>query len=489
MQKALSYLLFLALFISCQETEKKTIYHYTIEPVEENGTHALSVSLVLEADEFGIVRLNFQDNRWGEDSLYRTLSDLKTIPPALELKAKPDSNMIFIRHEPKQKFTFTYKSIQDKGGAIMNHHTYRPIIQETYFHTFGNRLFIYPYGSFDFDSSEVNFSFDWNVPEDYLIHNSFGTEKCQHLSLTQAELGSSIFVGGDFRRYTHVVNGNNIHFVTRGDWIPFEEDEVNDVLNIAIRSHKEFWQDYTDSMFSVTMIPTNEKRGYSLGGTGLSQSFATFVSNNEYVEFWRIKYLYFHELLHNWIGHKIENRDEELQYWFSEGFTDYYTYKLMFRNGVIDLEEYVKLINEEVLRPHYGSPVREARNDSITYEKFWSDRNYEKLPYRRGMIYAFHLDNIIKQRYEDKSLDDMMREILDRCHRLGDAKFDHNLFKDLLDKYLGTNAMKAFEKYIVRGKVIDLKISIPKGIKHNTKRGIPVLSISDPEKIEKFLVR
>ncbi|MEM8889710.1 MAG: hypothetical protein AAGD28_17175, partial [Bacteroidota bacterium] len=159
MQKALSYLLFLVLFLSCQEVKKETIYHYTIKPVKENGIHALSVSLELEADELGIVRLNFQDNRWGEDSLYQTLSELQTIPPALDIEAKPDSNMIFIKHEPRQKFTFSYKSIQDKGGKIMNHHTYRPIIQESYFHTFGNRLFIYPYGSFDFDSSEVNFVF------------------------------------------------------------------------------------------------------------------------------------------------------------------------------------------------------------------------------------------------------------------------------------------------------------------------------------------
>ncbi|MEM6806882.1 MAG: hypothetical protein AAF696_36110, partial [Bacteroidota bacterium] len=337
MHRGLSYFFLYLVLIACNQKNAPKVFHYTFEPITYNDRYALRVSVELETDETGILRLNFQNDQWGEKNLYQTLDQIRVNKEVEELKVLPDSNMIFVKAAPNSSISLTYLSIQDQAGKILNKHTYRPIIQKNYFHTFGNRLFIYPYGSFDYDSARIKFILDWKVPEGYMIHNSFGTGKHQEVLLTQAQLGSSVFVGGDFRRYSSKENGNEIHFLSRGDWIPFDEKEVNEILTIALRSHKAFWQDYSDSLFSVTMIPTHEKNGYSLGGTGLTNSFATFVSNNKYVELWRVKYLFFHELLHHWIGHKIQNRDEELQYWFSEGFTDYYTYKLMYRNGVISL--------------------------------------------------------------------------------------------------------------------------------------------------------
>ena len=55
-----------------------------------------------------------------------------------------------------------------------------------------------------------------------------------------------------------------------------------------------------------------------------------------------------HEYFHNWntIAFGGMKQPEALIYWFSEGFTDYYTYQLLFRSGLINAEKYVAQYNQ-----------------------------------------------------------------------------------------------------------------------------------------------
>ncbi len=94
-------------------------------------------------------------------------------------------------------------------------------------------------------------------------------------------------------------------------------------------------------------------------------------------------YLLHHELMHEWIGNKIQNKNEELNYWFSEGFTDYYTYKNRLRIKDISTDEWLRLFNSEVIRNHWKNPQRDIPNYKIK-DDFWKSRDVEKVPYRRG---------------------------------------------------------------------------------------------------------
>ena len=54
-------------------------------------------------------------------------------------------------------------------------------------------------------------------------------------------------------------------------------------------------------------------------------------------------YMYFaHEHFHTWVGGKIRNdKQEELNYWWSEGFTDYYSRVLALRSGGLSIEKFI----------------------------------------------------------------------------------------------------------------------------------------------------
>ena len=197
-----------------------------------------------------------------------------------------------------------------------------------------------------------------------------------------------------------------------------------------------------------------------------------------------MRWLYNHELLHRWIGRTIINENEVEQYWFSEGFTDYYTYKLMLRSGSIDAAEFVNILNKEVLIPHMKDPLRNLSNSEITFETYWGQyARFQKLPYRRGLLYAFNLDNQIKSKHKlTKSLDDLIKEIFQQALENPDFRFNHQVFHTYLLKYLGEHAWTEFQEFIVDGNLINFEESLPESLEFIREKKSVLFSIRDASK-------
>jgi predicted metalloprotease with PDZ domain len=243
-------------------------------------------------------------------------------------------------------------------------------------------------------------------------------------------------------------------------------------LQKTFEGHRTFWNDFSDSTYTVTFLPIKDapwsdtSRFVSAGGSGLTNSFMSFGTDNPGLTYDLIRYIYVHELMHRWIGIKIENKEEEKQYWFSEGFTDYFTLKNMVRYGLTGIDEWLSAFNEEFIAPHYASPLRAMPNDSLNYERFWSgDKGWEKLPYRRGAIYAFYLnESLLKKSKGRYNLDAFMRELLVLMEQNPGQKLDNTLFKTLLRGKLGKSGVRDFEQFIEKGQPIDLeRIPLPPG--------------------------
>jgi predicted metalloprotease with PDZ domain len=190
----------------------------------------------------------------------------------------------------------------------------------------------------------------------------------------------------------------------------------------------------------------------------LTNSFACQISNNKYTELSQLIYLFNHELQHNWTGNAIKNDNEEEQYWFSEGFTDYYTAKNISKYEIGGTERmfFIKQLNETI-RNLYTSPVVDAPNSEINYDNFWVNQDYGQLPYYRGAVYAFLLDNWIhNQSNGETKLDDLMQGILQDAVKEG-QKVSHAYWLSELEAYLGADAGIFFEKHIVNGEPFPLK--------------------------------
>ena len=184
------------------------------------------------------------------------------------------------------------------------------------------------------------------------------------------------------------------------------------------------------------------------------------------------------------ILNKIQNKNEELNYWFSEGFTDYYTYKNRLRIKDISIDEWLVLFNTEAIQSHWKNPQRNIPNYKIK-DDFWKSRDVEIVPYRRGAIFAFWLDNqILMKTHYKKSLDVLMRELLKVCTEKK-LRFTDELFLNTVLQYLNEDITYFFQKHIISGEDIDLtKEKWIDGFNFKMINNIPQLEIDKGKNVQ-----
>jgi hypothetical protein len=67
---------------------------------------------------------------------------------------------------------------------------------------------------------------------------------------------------------------------TRGKW-NFTDEEFAGLVEKIVLATREFWNDFEQPYFLVTLLPIeSDPQSKSIGGTGLINSFATFVTTN-----------------------------------------------------------------------------------------------------------------------------------------------------------------------------------------------------------------
>ncbi|MCZ6886818.1 MAG: hypothetical protein O7C59_09415 [Rickettsia endosymbiont of Ixodes persulcatus] len=209
-----------------------------------------------------------------------------------------------------------------------------------------------------------------------------------------------MYAAGDLCIYKIVDQKNPVYLSLQGR-CDLTDKEIIYSLDKIIQGQRAFFSDNDFSYYLISLIEGDNPR--HMGGTGLTNSFTAFILKG--LDKYRYTTLLAHEHLHNWIGQKIDiGEDEELKYWWREGFTDYYSRVLALRSGVITFEEFINECNQ-FFEDYYLSPVLNEPNSKIKSEK---DNGIKKLPYYRGFVFALYLDNLIKDSNKNKSLDNVM---------------------------------------------------------------------------------
>lgn len=452
-------------WISLQASGQNPI-RYTVfyeAPLEKNG---LKVQLEYVGKKAAdSTELYYRNRVWSENDIFKCLSVRPEENPGVRFKADTAHNRIVVYHSKSKQVRFTYHIKQDYSEPDYQI-CYRPRIQNHFFHVLGQTLFMVPmeFALTDNMHTLLDVQVKWvNFPEGFKIHNTFATQTTgQRMKIPLWEgLYHSLFVGGDYRIYSFKHHDKPVYFAVRGNWLRgISDDFLLDHVQKAVRSQRDFWKDDEQDYFTVIVSPTVSQndslyRGSGVLGTAVTNAFFVQGTNNPFNNSEVFRYVLHHELMHHWIGGKIPTRHEELNYWFSEGFTDYYTYKNRLRINDLSFEQWLAAFNEEVIKAHWTNPEKNIPNYRIK-DDFWESRNVEKVPYRRGAIFAFWLDNqiLLKSNYT-RSLDDFMRELLAVCtkeHKL----FDDELFLELAQKYLDDDIAYFFQKHVIAGTDMDL---------------------------------
>lgn len=366
-----------------------------------------------EADGETFLRL---PTRWaGEGELWRGVAELQADGAQLSPTEHPALHRL--SHTPGADITLNYQIIQDWPGepsALTPDNPHRPVVQDSYVHAFGFAVFAVVTEESG-RPLEREMSLSLAADPGLTLFSDAATAR------DRRSLRRSVIVGGDFRSVTQDTASGQVQVAWRGE----EDSTVASVagdLAAVMTEIDAFWGGGHPN-YLVTLLPMpGPPFVSSVGGTGLGDAFAFFASEGAPAE--RVSSIVRHEYLHSWIpgrfgGPARDGQNGLTEAWFSEGFTDFYAWRLGARSGELDLEDAVDRLNT-VLRDYAASPAAARPASSLTAADFWTDQAVGQLPYQRGLLVALALDAALRnQSGGEVNLDALMRASLDAD--VGDA--------------------------------------------------------------------
>lgn len=381
---------------------------YELEPVFESGiVKAIAVDLRFKAGATGETILELPQKWGGQDKLYEALDGFVVRGKRTSIAPGAEPWQRILRHAPGAAVRLRYLVNHADPGPTRNGNPYRPFVLPERVQLLGATVFAAPAGVREDQPVEIHFR---NFPKSW----SFASD-LERSPLTYRDLMESITVAGDFRVLTRQVRGAPLRIAMNGQW-PFTDDYFADTLASIAGAQYDFWRERAQP-YVVTLLQTDGPT--SGGGTGRGAGFAMFATP-DFSPRDMIRALA-HEMLHHWIPRRLgelpaEHEGEALEYWLSEGFSDYYTLRLLVNAGVWSAADFATALNV-ALKRYAGSPVRNAPNTRIAAE-FWADSNVGQLPYDRGLLFAIYVDSKLRGASNGvRTLDDVMRAMRGRFDR------------------------------------------------------------------------
>ncbi|MDX2234075.1 MAG: hypothetical protein NW200_06220 [Hyphomonadaceae bacterium] len=421
----------------------------TVRPVMAEGRFAaMDVAVSFQGDADGDTTLKLPDAWGGETALWRALSDVRAEGAAVEAGAGPALRRL--RHPPGARITVRYRVRDltgergDKAGA-----DYRPLIRPGHFQLLGNAVVALPEGARMRDPARFRME---GAPAGMTFASDL--EHARPGGLTVADLVESILVGGDYRVLDA---GGGLRVAIRGAWPRDDAGWRAQIARIGA-VQRDYWGAGPEP-FLVTLSPVSAPpETLSIGGTGRGDAFAVFATANAPPA--RLDRLLAHEMMHTWISARVgglDDADEQLGYWLSEGFTDWAAFRTSVRGALWTPEQFAEAFNES-LTAYDRSTVRTAPNARILAE-FWSSEEVQRLPYRRGLLLATLWDAQVRAASGGRhDLDDVLLAMQRAAARRGDVSA-RQIFPVVMRRF-GVDVGVALTTLVGEGAPVDLPAAV-----------------------------
>jgi len=353
---------------------------YTVTPeLKGADLDALAVDVRLDGDADGETWMRLPENWSGVSDLQKAIHDVRAEGAKLQRVGKAE---LKLTHAPGAPITVRYRVRQDfKGELSAGGPPFRAAISKDRFTGLGWALFAEVSGpvgrpvEFRWGPTPAGWALASDLDHSVRVANT-------------GELLDSVLVGGRGMRIVEApAAGGRLRVAVHGDW-RFQPQELSNLLVKITEASAGFWGDHGEDFF-VAVTPLRAPGGGTAQyGVGLGDAFSLWTTTD--VDAAALKHIVAHEHQHVWfptrVGGVRTGKDEPLDYWLSEGFTDFYTLRLLLRSGLWSLEEFVEDYNR-ILRAYGASPVKTAPNNMIP-AAFWEDPAIADLPYQRGLVLA-----------------------------------------------------------------------------------------------------
>ncbi|MEQ1895746.1 MAG: M1 family aminopeptidase, partial [Planctomycetota bacterium] len=361
-----------------------------------------------------------------------------------------------VRHAPHEHLRVTFELAPTTHRAVTGPpEYYLPILEQGLLHALGAQALPAPDHLDGEKERELTLTWTGFAEAGWKTTSSFGGGSTVTTTLALDAFRHALFLAGDVRLYERKIEGQTLALALHGTW-KFKDEEFVDLAERIVRLGRDFFADHAEHPhYLISLIPVGKGGLSSWGGTGLTDSFALFMTPDNGIASdaggGGVAWLLAHELFHEWNGHAITlAQPEQLAYWFSEGFTDFYARRLLARAGLLTPEQELASWNQR-LAAYAANPERHAPAARVQ-EAFWSVRAVGDLPYQRGDVLALYVDHAIRAHSQGaRSLDDLMRELVARG-RAGGAPHTSASLAAAIGEFTGEESAAAVRDWALAGR-------------------------------------
>jgi predicted metalloprotease with PDZ domain len=246
---------------------------------------------------------------------------------------------------------------------------------------------------------------------------------------------------------------------------------------------RRYWKDTRIIEYSLVLQPFIDV-DHNISGVSFGNGFiGKYNKPDSIVQGYR-QFVIAHEMGHYYLGDVVAFSGEDMEgQWFDEGFNDYTTIANLTGAGYFTPNDFEREFNRIFLQL-YGSQIKNTANNKI-FENFWKLGDFQKLPYWRGCVYAFYLDNQISLASGHQfSIRDLMLDLKQLVSTRKNKMFTNEEFINSVSKFLTFQQVQdAFRKYIEEGSSINFNNSmLMPYFRIENSSGIPVIHIVDKAK-------
>ncbi len=192
------------------------------------------------------------------------------------------------------------------------------------------------------------------------------------------------------------------------------------------------------------------KVSHGVGGEADPEYIELRIDDTKQFGFYTWEMTLLHEIFHLWNGETFRYSSDREQ-WFNEGVTEYYTFKLAVKLGIISQTQVASRFAYP-LGSYLSSRGLTKTSMSLAPLVDGGKRDHYFLIYHGGLVAAMVLDYQIRSSSNNTfSLDYLMRELY--LSKSRDNRYTNEALVDLIDTSTGFKAKQFFDRYI-EGKLI-----------------------------------
>lgn len=333
-----------------------------------------------------------------------------------------------VKHSPKERMTLSWSIGENERQLSPDPRVhYAPVVNHDLVHLLGGLAFLMPESAL-FDRAAKHIALRWEGLEELgwsavSVRGPAGSGERVEFDLSPSDFRNAPFAAGKLRLHKRTIHGEPLYVSLADGALPGDDDRFVDLAAKIVEAQRAFFDDWKYPGFLISVVPVGApgSPGGSVGGTGLSDSFALFLNHGMRLDSptagMSVASLLSHEMFHHWNGQVFQMHESpQTSFWFSEGFTEFFARRIELRAHLIDEAQYIERLNRS-LAQYYASDTRSANALQIR-ERFFTDRDYADQPYRRGDAIAMRIDQELRKRSAGtQCLDDLMRDLVLRGTR------------------------------------------------------------------------